>query len=266
MNRLSKWLQTIKISISKQTAYKTNFVFLVIGPSVVFFFIKYNLWTAIYAAQDTTRIGGYNLASMLRYQLWTLVVAMFAQSYNAINLSEDIRLGRISAYMIYPFDFWQYHTASFIGGLLIQFFVACVTIFTFYYTTTLNELNFTGLYQGFSIMILVAFLWYLISYTMGLLAFWLDETWVFRVIFVTIASFFSGSLLPIEVFPSWLATGVMYTPFPYLTWAPAKAFMNELPMPLWQCYGVLLLWLGVAFAGAQYTWSRGVKMYTAAGM
>jgi ABC-2 type transport system permease protein len=45
---LKKWLATIRISWSRQLAYKLNFLLLVIGPTLVFFFVKYNLWRSIF--------------------------------------------------------------------------------------------------------------------------------------------------------------------------------------------------------------------------
>src|SRR5690606_15115581 len=100
---LDKWLQTIRISWTKQMAYKINFVLLIIGPTVVFFFIKYNLWSSIYGMEGVENIQGYDLPKMLTYQVWVMIVAFIAQGYNSMNLAEDIRLGRISSYLIYPF-------------------------------------------------------------------------------------------------------------------------------------------------------------------
>ena len=42
------------------------------------------------------------------------------------------------------------------------------------------------------------------QYIIGILAFWLDETWVMRVLVGLIAQFLSGSILPLEFYPSWL--------------------------------------------------------------
>ncbi|SMF63090.1 ABC transporter permease [Pseudobacteriovorax antillogorgiicola] len=267
MKRLRKWWQTMTISMTKQMAYKTNFLLLMIGPSLVFFFIKYNVWTAIFETQGASAsIEGYTLTSMLQYQAWVLIVALFAQSYNSMSLAEEIRLGRISSYLVYPFNFWEHHAASFLGLLVIQSLICGVSIIVFNSVDLLGELSIITLFQGFCLAFLVAILWYALNFLMGIIAFWLEETWVLRVMFLTISQFFSGSLLPLEVFPQWLREIVMYTPFPYLTWAPVKAFMGELSIPLEQGILVILFWIGVSAILATFTWSRGVRLYTAAGM
>ena len=93
----AKWTQTMQVAWTNQLAYKLNFLILIIGPVFVFFFIKYNLWSSIFAMEGITTIEGYNLPSMLEYQVWVMIVSLLSHSYNNMKLAEDIRLGRISS-------------------------------------------------------------------------------------------------------------------------------------------------------------------------
>ena len=110
-----KWTATIAYSWTKSLAYRFNFFLEVIGPVFVFFFVNYNLWTSIYAGDKDLVIQGYRYTDMINYHAWGLVVGMLARGYMSGNLAEDIRLGRISSYLIYPFNFWEFQTASFLG-------------------------------------------------------------------------------------------------------------------------------------------------------
>ncbi len=65
MTNISKWWITIKISWVKHTAYRLNFFLQIIGPSLVFFFVKYNLWSSIYLVGQPF--------VMLRKLYWDLV-------------------------------------------------------------------------------------------------------------------------------------------------------------------------------------------------
>jgi len=87
MPELSKWMATVRISWSKHLAYKLNFVLLVIGPTLVFFFVKFSLWKAIFSLEGVTTLQGYDLRRMLNYQAWTLLVGLLAQGYNSMNLA-----------------------------------------------------------------------------------------------------------------------------------------------------------------------------------
>lgn len=125
---LNKWLATFRISWSQQMAYKLNFFLLILGPVFVFFFIRYNLWSSIYHLQKLDSLQGYTLDKMIAYQVWVLIVALLALSYTGMNIAMEIRLGRISSYLIYPFGFWSFHTASFLSFQTLQIFITAFTL------------------------------------------------------------------------------------------------------------------------------------------
>src|SRR5690606_23722277 len=170
---LKKWLETLRIGWSMVTAYRLNFVLLILGPALVFYFIKVSLWSAVYGDQDTI-INGYNLSQMLQYHAWTLVVVLMAQSSNGVNLAEDIRFGRISKYLIYPFNFWEFHSASFLAFQSIQLVITTITL------VILSQLNVIALPElkimliGLGYSCLVGVFWFSIQYSTGLLYFWLE--------------------------------------------------------------------------------------------
>ena len=99
----------------------------------------------------------------------------------------------------------------------------------------------------------------------ALTAFWLEETWVLRVIFADLVVFLSGSLLPLEFYPDWLAKLLYLSPFPYMTWYPAKLCMGD-RLPLGPALQSLALWNLIAFLLTVWIWKKGLKLYSAAGM
>lgn len=262
----AKWAQTIQISLSNHMAYKLHFVLLVIGPSLVFFFVRYNLWTSIYAVHGVQKIGSYDLHGMLRYQVWVMIVAFLAQSYYATNLAEDIRLGRISSYLIYPFEFWQYHTADFVALEGIQILVALVTAAVAMIAGWSDSIGMRQLVAGTTLSLMAGVFWFAVNFSLGLIAFWLEETWVLRVMFVTVSTFLSGAVLPLDVYPAWLRTVLGYTPFPYVTFVPVKVFLGEYGGNTLTAILTVFAWTLVAALLARTIWRRGLKLYTAAGM
>ena len=263
---LAKWTQTIRICWSTQLAYKMNLLLLVVGPMLVFFFIRYNLWSALFSIAGVTTIRGYDLTTMLRYQGWVLIVALLGQGMSSMQIGEDIRLGRISAFLVYPFQFWQFHTASFLAFQGLQTLVALVTIGALRLTGILPELSLVPFALGIAACWLVGTVWFAVQFIFGLASFWLEETWVLRTMFVTVAQFLSGATLPLEIFPNWLRTGLMWSPFPYLTWAPVRIFLGDPAVISWRPFGVLAAWLAAFALAAAVIWRRGVRLYTAAGM
>lgn len=265
MPLLNKWIQTIKISWSNLLAYRLNFLLLILGPAFVFFFIKYNLWYSIYQGNTSVIIGGYTLDQMIHYQFFTLITALIAQSSNAMNLSSDIRLGRISVFLIYPFNFWQYHCAHFLAFQSLQMAVGLFSILAFLGFGLINQLTVLDCFYGFSFCTLVGILWFSIQYLIGLMAFWLEETWILRVSFLTIANFMSGAIIPLEMYPKWLSNILWYTPFPYLTFVPVKIFQGQFN-GLLSAYLILIIWTIIFSTLSLIIWKKGLRLYTGAGM
>lgn len=260
-----KWAATIQIAWTKQLAYKLNFMLLVVGPVLVFFFIRYNLWHSIYQIEGITTLQGYNFKQMLAYQVWVMIVGFIGLGFNGMNLAEDIRLGRISAYLIYPFGFWQFHACNFLAFELIQGLVSAITL-AVVGPLQWVDLSPLPLLQGLAFCFCVALFWFQINFMIGILAFWLEETWVLRVMMVTLTQFFSGALIPLELFPDWLRQLLNFLPFPYLTWVPVKVFMGQYTGDLTQAFALILLWAAVALGCSAWLWNRGLKAYTAAGI
>lgn len=259
-----KWCQTIGMAINNLLAYRVNFFLLVIGPSLVFFLIKYQLFHTLYQTQNLQSIRGYSQADMLTYQSWVLIVTLLAQSHNSTRLAEDIRLGRITPFLLYPFSLFQFHACNFLALFMIQSLTVCVFAAILVYSDTLRNLGH-GVVPGLALIFLVAVLWFLLQYAIGLLSFWLEQTWVMRVLFQILAQFMSGALLPLELYPQTLRDLILWTPFPYLTWMPARICM----------YGtdsfsthllILGFWILLAYLLVRLIWNRGLRMYTAAGM
>lgn len=263
---LNKWLATIRISWTNYLAYKLNFLLLIIGPVVVFFFIRYNLWSAIYHLEGITTLQGYTFEVMLAYQVWVMVVGFLGMAYNGMSLAHDIRLGRISAYLIYPFSFWKYHTSSFIAFQGIQLVVSAITVWIVWMSGWIEIKSFSAMFHGVFYSLWVGLFWFQTSFLIGILAFWLEQTWVFRVMMMTVSQFLSGAILPLEIFPSWLVSVLNYLPFPYLTYVPVKLFMDDYHGSLPGAYSAIIIWTALIFIFSQWIWKKGLNEYTAAGM
>lgn len=261
-----KWLVTIRVSLTRLMAYRSTFLLSIVAPGIVYYLIKYNLWASIFTLQGIESIQGFTQKEMLEYQAWGLIAFLLTQGFISPAIAEDIRLGRISAFLLYPFEFWQFHCAAFTATQAVQLLIALVTIFFFIITGLLSLPSFIPLVQGLSLALLVGLLWFTIVFMIGITSFWLEETWTVRIIFFFIAQLFSGSYFPLEFFPRWLQAILMYTPFPYFTYVPCQLLMGTYQGSFLQACGITLLWGVFTILCARRVWSRGMRLYTAAGM
>ena len=260
-----KWWQTIKISWAVQTAYRFNFFIIVAGPAMVFFFIKYNLWSSIYEDRPDAIVRGYSFEKMITYHIWVLLIALIGKGYASMNLSQDIRMGKISAYLIYPFNFWEFHTAGWLSHQCLQMFIALITMGILILTGLLSLPSLAAFAGGFFYATLIGLFWFTLQYFLGLLAFWLEETWMLRVIINIVTSFLSGAFIPLELYPDTVVALLDYTPFPWLTFYPVKIFMGEIPLQIYSVL-VILSWSALFVIFNHLIWKKGLRLYTAAGM
>jgi viologen exporter family transport system permease protein len=262
-----KWWQTMKMHWSNTLVYRVNFLLMVVGPVLVFFFVKVSLWYSIYAGDTEIRIGNYSLSDMLSYHLWTMVVMLISRSYNFGKLSEDIRLGRVSTYLIYPFSLWEFQVTNFISRLIIQIFIAMVCILVLFtaFSSYFGNIRFENFLKGMLLAVFVSIFWFSLQYLIGLLTFWLEETWVLAVIAETVIQLLSGNIIPLDLFPEWAAHLLNYTPFPYVTFVPVKIIMGS-GGDFLTALANLVFWIIVLNLIVLFVWKKGLKLYTGAGM
>ncbi len=262
-----KWWQTIKVHWSNTLVYRVNFLLMVVGPVLVFFFVKVSLWYSIFEGNTEIRIGNYSLSDMLTYHLWTMIIMLISRSYNFGKLSEDIRLGRVSTYLIYPFSLWEFQATNFVSRLLIQIFIAlfCLFILMTTFSQYFNNFEAINLAKGLLLAVVVSVFWFSLQYLIGLLTFWLEETWVIAVIAETAIQLLSGNMIPLDLFPEWAARLLDYTPFPYVTFVPVKMIMGS-GGDLLTALGNLVFWILILNLIILFVWRKGLKLYTGAGM
>lgn len=261
-----KWRTTIAASLARQMAYKFDFFFTLIAPGLVFVAINYGVWSSIYQFRGMTRVGNFSMEQMLHYQCWALIANLLIRSHRTWNLSEDIRLGRITAFLLYPFDFWKAHACEFIAFQTVQLVIATVALTVLVVGGFLSFPDLAQLLTGVMVCLCVGVLWFAIEFAIGLGAFWLEDTWIMRYVFNVCVIVFSGAFIPLELFPHTLREILNYTPLPLLASLPIHVFMGTSPVSISTTFVVLLFWIGVVVGVAGSVWKRGIRFYSAAGM
>lgn len=261
-----KWIQSIKIGLVRAVTYKMDFLFTTTVPLFLFFFIKYNLWTSVYSVNGASSIQGYSLKEMIVYQIWILIFDICTRSrFFSVNLSESIRLGRISAFLLYPFGFIKYQCAGFLSERIIQFLNGLLIFSVCLFFGFLSFSNPLVLLKALVFVFAVAGFWFLSQMAIGLLAFWFEETWSLNLCVRFLVIFFSGSFLPLELYPEVLRRFLEWTPFPYLAYFPVALLMGR---EVSFVFGLLVLcfWLVLLGLLVRYIWRKGLVLYAGSGI
>lgn len=261
-----KWLQSLKIALSKSLNYKINFLILMVVPVLVFFVIKYNLWHSIYAVHSYKEIQGYSLDMMIEYQFWILIFDFFVRShFFGGNIAREIRMGKISTFLLYPFSFISYQLSLFVSDKLIQIFIGAFSLLLALGFGWVDLPSVKALFQTGVFVFMVSAFWFFTQMIVGFVSFWLEETWSLNVSIRFISAFFAGSIIPLDLYPEMMTRILMWTPFPYLTYVPVRILMGE-AVDVGSSFLVLLVWLVVLFFCVQWIWKKGLKLYTGTGI
>lgn len=262
----AKWRTTIASALVRHMSYKVDFFLMLLAPSLVFVSVNYTVWRSIYTLRGASSIGGFSMEEMLHYQCWSLIATLLIRSHRSWDLSEDIRMGRITAFLLYPFDFWKFHACEFLAFQCIQVGMAAVAIIVMVMSGLILSPPLTHVALGLTFSLVVSALWFLFEFAFGLVAFWLEETWILRFVFNLFAMLLSGAFIPIELFPGTLQKLLHYTPFPLLASLPVHLFMGSSTTSLPFAFLVMSVWMALVALASAITWKRGISLYSAAGI
>lgn len=261
-----KWIKTIAISMSRYMAFKTDFFLMLVAPSLVFIAINYSIWYSVYRYRGGESVGGFSMEQMLNYQLWAFIAALLVRSHRTWNLSEHIRYGRITSFLLYPFDAWKFYASEFIAFQILQMGAAVVSLVCLELSGLLPPLDVRAFSLGIAFSLLASILWFVVDFTLGLFAFWLEEVWVFRAIFGLFAILCSGAFIPLELFPESMRRVLHFTPFPFLTSVPVNIFLGSESVSIVEATLTICGWIIALSLISVQIWRKGVRLYSAAGI
>ncbi len=225
LKSLSKYKEIAKIN------FKNSFVYIwdsLIGKSAfiaLIIFIFSQIWITIFALKAVNTIEGFTLSMMV----WYIVIAeaiVTSLGRIMITIGEEIKSGEIANYLNKPYNYVLYKYALTIGrglfAFLLTFIVAGIVA---YLTVGLPVIKLYIIPFVLVICFLAITLNYILMSIFGLFAFWIEETSGLYFIYQKFVFTVGGMLVPLEIFPLWLAKIGLILPFSYIAYHPAKLFV-----------------------------------------
>ena len=248
-------------SMRERAAYPGNFIGSMFTYAL-FVFIFSRVWAGAYAG--ASEIAGYTM----RMAVWYFIVAevpSFGFGRFFWTLSRDMKNGQIAYLLARPYDYVGYNFAEKYGGSLVEAGVILVEGLLVG-TLLVGAPSLVGgvaaeasraLLVGLSLLLAGA-LNYFLQAAIAMTAFWLEENEAFFWIFQKLA-LVVGTLIPIEFLPPVAARLARLTPFPYLSYAPARIMVAYSPGEAWSLVAAQALWLALAVALARAVFSFGSR-------
>ncbi|MFI5304171.1 MAG: ABC transporter permease [Nitrospiria bacterium] len=261
---MKKYLTLFRINWQNSLQYRASTVIYIVGYTLYISVVLY-LWMSVY--HDGNKLGEYSLTDLLTYYLLQLVVNILILSYISWELIDQIREGFFSNFLIKPLNLLFYwFTVNLSGKILEAIYLGIIGCLLYFFTKEFFGFPhhlMTYVFFVFS-LILGLTLAFLMDFCIALIAFWLIQVRVFKFMLLYLIFFFSGAILPLDLFPLWLQKWVNLLPFQYLAFVPIKIFLEK-EKNFATLFSIEFFWLFFFFVLANWMLVRGVKKYEAVG-
>jgi len=194
--------------------------------NTIFGFIQAYILLAVF--RHRARVGNYDASDAVTYVWLAQALLMTVYAFGWTELALRIRDGSIATDLSRPLDPQRYWLAFDLGrapyhlifrGILP--FVVGAIVFRFHYPAPLDLVAF-----GVSIVLAVV-----VSFGFRFLynsaAFWLVDIRGVVTLALTVSLFFSGMILPLTFFPSWLRTIAQALPFASIMQTPIDVWLGK---------------------------------------
>ncbi|MDF2700170.1 MAG: ABC-type transport system, permease component [Haloplasmataceae bacterium] len=243
-----KYIPFLRANLMTMLTYRGTIIawFLVETFSLVMMIF---LWQTIYKGQS--EINGFGINEIIIYFLIVGLLGIFASSDAMYTVSEELKQGQISMYLIKPIN---YKIRVFFGELgnkigLVSVMIP-VSIIVIFIASMIWNLNFD--FTIFDLLLFILFiplaflLIYEFSYLFGLLSIYTTNVFGLSILLNIIISITSGQLIPLNFYPKSVLFIVSLMPFQYVYNFPANILLGEISY-LNAIIGLLILIVWICF-------------------
>src|SRR6266567_3975453 len=222
---LRKYTAVLRVSVANNLAYIIEVVFRTIFL-VVFIFVFEQLWKTTFAIRGITALDGFDINTMIWYLAATETLALSLPQLTRL-VDEEVRSGQLAYLLSRPCSYVLYHFAQYLGERLVRLVLNSAVAFTIA-LIFVGPPPFTwmGLLAWPLVVFLAASIEYVVYFSIGLLAFWTEETTPFFLIVNRLALVLGGVLAPLEVLPQPIRTLAQILPFSSVYYGPARTLVH----------------------------------------
>jgi ABC-2 type transport system permease protein len=196
-------------------------------------------------------------------------VTMATSSWMAGFLAQDIRLGKLSSWMVRPASLLVGFVANNLSEKFLKVFalVPMIGILWWIFRDSMKIPAGPGRWALFAVSIVLgAILVFTIDILIASLAFWMDDVTALAQARLIIASVLSGAVVPLALMPEWSRGFVDYQPFRFTVSFPVEIVAGSLSgADLLVGLGMQVGYVVVLGVLTRLVWSAGIRAYSAVG-
>ncbi len=259
---MRKYYEYVKNSFKESLAYRSEY-FIGITQSLLALLVQLYLWRALLeqSGQAATDMGVITLSEMTTYVFMSTVISTLVSSNVIFYINYRVRSGQISMDLIRPMNFKAYVFCRMIGGSFFNFLFQLLPVlliglvFLDFEYASIPNLFLFGITTVNAIMIM-----FLITYSLGLLAFWYMSMWQVDQQLGAFIGLFSGRWIPLWFFPKILVDMSHFLPFRLIYFVPISIYLGKFEIV--DCTYLMmqqLIWIVILFGVTRLMWHAAIK-------
>ncbi len=253
----------LRVGLAEAVAYRAEFLVWLLSTNMPLVMLA--LWTAV--ARDAP-VGRFGQRDFVAYFLAALVVRLMTGAWVIWELNFEIRQGTLAFRLLRPLHPLLAYACENIAAmplrLALSLPIAVLLLFTVGGTRVTHDPLLLAL---FPVTVVGAWLiTFLAMAVVGALAFYVESAGSIFEIWLGLFGVFSGYLVPLELFPPWVAALARALPFRYMLAFPVEMVigMQSRGRALAEL-GIQWLFVAVLCAAALGTWRLGLRRFAAYG-
>jgi len=255
---MKKYLIALKLGFAEMFAYRTQMIiwsFVSLIPPLFSFYVFKNLGEKV----DQNYITAYFL----------LVGIIQTATFIVIDglVTEMIFSGQISFFLVKPVSFSKLFLARYCTSPIIKLILGLPIILLLIFLLISNGLiNFNLI--NFLILPFVLLGGFLISFSIclmiGYASFWFSRVYFITDLNIAVFSLFSGSSLPLFIFPEEFENIINYLPFRFLIDFPIDIILEK-HLPEFHYFLIFIFYIIIFWLISQFVLKKGLKVYESFG-
>lgn len=170
-----------------------------------------------------------------------------------------VQTGDVAVYLLKPLHYPVYLLASHFGNFLFELLLIVLPIGVIV-SLTYGVVPPASLFHAMAFLAFWALpfaMLFTLATLAGLLAFWLMTVFALEWFLMGIMTLLSGGLVPLWLFPGWLAAIAGHLPFAWVSYYPAAVYLGKLdPGQTLLYFAVGAVWLLVLLMALSGLWAR----------
>lgn len=220
-----KYWAILRVSIASNLAYVYEVVFRALSLLVIVFVLS-QLWKTTFSLRGAHTLSGFSITDMI----WYLVAAeTFAMSAPPLTqrIDQEVRSGQLAYLLGRPCSYVLYHFAQYLGERFVRICMnaAVGAVLALVIAGPLHFI-WMGVLAWPLTLLLAICIDFVAYFSIGLLAFWTEDTRSFALIYNRLSLVLGGVLAPIEIFPQPLRAIAQALPFSAILYGPARTLVR----------------------------------------